>query len=286
MGLYDRDYAQENYQPQFRYAPQFRPTFPQLTPVVKWLLIINIVVYLAQILGAGDFLQSWFSVYPASLPLTLQLWRLVTYQFLHGHISHILFNMLGLFFLGPTLEHHWGSRKFLLFYLGCGIAAGLTYPVLLAMRILSPHPLAGVLPLIGASGAILGMLAACAIMFPHFIVFFIFFPIPIRIAALICILIAVATILGREANAGGEAAHLGGMAAGAIYVLSQSWRNKLGSRMRAGMWEKKIAARHTLQIELDRILQKVSDSGLHSLTFKEKRTLKKATKLERVKQKS
>jgi membrane associated rhomboid family serine protease len=285
VGLYDRDYTQANYQQQFRYSPQMRMGFPRLTPAVKWLLIINVGVYFVQILGGDSLLKSWFSVYPASLWLTLQFWRLITYQFLHGGLWHILFNMLGLFFLGPTLEQHWGSRKFLIFYLGCGAVGGLLYPLLLALRIISPHPVLGVLPLIGASGAILGMLAACAIMFPNFVVFILFFPVPIRVAAIICIFIAVAAILGSGANAGGEAAHLGGMAAGAIYVFSQSWRNKLGLKMRTGRWEKKMAAQRKLQIELDRILQKVHDSGLHSLTHREKRILKKATKAQQMRDK-
>jgi membrane associated rhomboid family serine protease len=285
MGLYDRDYTQENYQSQFRYSPQMRMGFPQLTPAVKWLLIINVAVYFVQIIGGDSLLQKWFSVYPASPWLTLQLWRLVTYQFLHGGLWHILLNMLGLFFLGPTLEHHWGSKKFLVFYLGCGVVGGLVYPVLLVLKIISPHPAFGVLPLIGASGAILGMLAACAILFPHFVVFIIFFPVPIRVAAILCILIAVAAILGRGTNAGGEAAHLGGMAAGAAYVFSQSWRGKLGLKMRTGRWERKMASQHKLQVELDSILQKVHDSGIHSLTYKEKRTLKKATKAQQMRDK-
>jgi len=284
MGLYDRDYTQDSYQSQSGYTPQMRIGFPLLTPVVKWLLIINAVVYFAQILGGDSLLNSWFAVYPASFWLTLQLWRLVTYQFLHGGIFHILFNMIVLYSLGSILERHWGSRKFLVFYLCCGMVGGLLYPILLALKIISPHAVRGVLPLIGASGAILGVLAACAIMFPNIVMIFYFFPLPIRVVAVILILIAIAGIATGE-NAGGEAAHLGGMAAGAAYALSQSWRNKLGLKMRTGMWERKMAARHKLQAELDRILQKVHDSGLHSLTRKEKRTLKKATKAERIKQK-
>jgi len=285
MGLYDRDYTQESYQPQFRSSPQMRLAFPHLTPAVKWLLIINVVVYFAQILGGDSLLRKWFSVYPASLGLTLQLWRLVTYQFLHGDTFHILVNMLGLFFLGPTLEQHWGSKKFLIFYLGCGVAGGLVYPALLVLKIIAPHPVWGVSPLIGASGAILGILAACAIMFPHFVVFIIFFPVPIRVAAIICILIAVATVFGRGPNPGGEAAHLGGMAAGAAYVLTQSWRNKFGLKWRTGRWERKMAAQRNLQEELDRILQKVHDSGIHSLTHGEKNVLKKATRAQQMRDK-
>ncbi len=285
MGLYDRDYTQADFQSQYRHTPQMRMHFPRITPVVKWLLIINVVVYFMQILGGNTLLTLWFSVYPASWLKTLQVWRLVSYQFLHGDMLHLLFNMLGLFFLGPTLERHWGSKKFLVFYLGCGIVGGLLYPALLAMRIILPHPMLGVLPLIGASGAILGMLAACAILFPHFVVFIIVFPVPIRVAAIICLFIATVIILGKGSNAGGEAAHLGGMAAGAIYVVSQSWRAKFKLKVRSGAWERKMAAQRNLQLELDRILQKVHKSGLHSLTPKEKRILKQATESERLRNK-
>lgn len=285
MGLYDRDYTQADFRSHYHSAPQMRMSFPKITPVVKWLLIINVVVYFMQILGGNTLLTLWFSVYPASWLKTLQVWRLVSYQFLHGDMLHILFNMLGLFFLGPTLERHWGSKKFLVFYLGCGIVGGLLYPALLAMRIISPHPMLGVLPLIGASGAILGMLAACAILFPHFVVFIIVFPVPIRVAAIICLFIATVIILGKGSNAGGEAAHLGGMAAGAIYVVSQSWRAKFKLKIRSGAGERKMAAQRNLQLEVDRILQKVHESGLHSLTPKEKRILKQATESERLRNK-
>ncbi len=279
MGLYDRDYTQENFRSQFGAAPRMRMTFPKLTPVVKRLLIINIAVYFVQILGGYGFLTTWFSVYPISLSTSLQLWRLITYQFLHGNMWHIIFNMIGLYFLGPTLERHWGSKKFLLFYLGCGVAGALFYILLAGVNFLS------VGPMIGASGAILGMLAACAILFPHFIVFIFFFPVPIRVAAIICIFIASVIILSRGSNAGGEAAHLGGMAAGAVYVFSQSWRTRLKLRIQAGQSKTKRAAHRSLQLELDRILAKVHDHGIHSLTSKEKKVLKQATKAQQMRNK-
>ncbi len=284
MGLYDRDYTQENYQSQYRHAPQMRLSFPRITPVVKWLLIINVAAYFVQIVGGNAILMLWCSVYPVGLK-TLQFWRLITYQFLHGSLFHILFNMIGLYFLGPTLERHWGSRKFLVFYLGCGIVGGLLYPLLLGIRIISPHPVAGVLPLIGASGAILGMLAACAILFPHFVVFIIVFPVPIRVAAVIFIFIASVAVLGKGANAGGEAAHLGGMFAGAIYVLSERWRQRLKMKVHQNVWQKKITEHRDLQVEVDRILKKVHDRGMHSLTYKEKKILRQATKAEQMRNK-
>jgi membrane associated rhomboid family serine protease len=288
MGLYDRDYTRANYRSQFHSAPQMRFGFPRITPVVKWLLIINVAVFFAglaffpdnipvQIGGRThlyDALEQWFSVFPRSLPPALQIWRLVTYQFLHGGTFHIFFNMLGLFFLGPTLERHWGSRRFLMFYLGCGMAGGLFYTLLVATRVLPA------LPMIGASGAVLGLLVACAILFPHFVVILLFFPVPIRIAALLLCGLYLANLLSRGANAGGDAAHLAGMAAGAAYVLSGPWREKMKRKLRSGSWEKKMAAQRDLRVEVDRILQKVHDQGIHSLSSKEKRILRKATEAE------
>ena len=283
MGLYDRDYTRENFQSQFRHAPQMRMTFPKLTPIVKQLLIINIAVFLVATIvrPLGVFIYQWFQLDPSTLARALQLWRLITYQFLHdpGSIMHILFNMLGLLFLGPTLERHWGSKKFLVFYLSCGAAGALFYLLLVAVNFLPA------VPMVGASGAILGMLAACAILFPQFIVFILFFPVPIRVAAIAFTLIYVVAVITRGANAGGDAAHLAGMAAGAAYVFSKGWRAKFRLRAQTGQWEKKIVDQRNLQAELDRILQKVHDSGIHSLTPKEKKILKKATESERMRNK-
>jgi len=279
MGLYDRDYTRADFDSRYRYAPQMRFGLPRITAVVKWLLIINISVFLAAIIISplGSFIYQWFSLEPASLPRALQFWRLITYQFLHDprDILHIFFNMLGLFFLGPTLERHWGSRKFLIFYLGCGVAGGLFYMLLVALKFLAAGPM------VGASGAILGLLAACALLFPHFVVFIFLFPVPIRVAAIGLTVMYFFFVVTRAENAGGHAAHLAGMAAGAGYVFLQPWREKIKLKIQAGAWERKMIAERKLQAELDRILQKVHDHGIHSLTSREKRTLKKATDAER-----
>jgi membrane associated rhomboid family serine protease len=280
MGLYDRDYTQEKNDSEPGYAPQMRLGFPSLTPVVKWLLGINVSVFLINFIfssqeGTGmTFLQTYFALIPATPMLTLQLWRLITYQFLHDGFYHILFNMIGLFFLGPSLERQWGSKKFLTFYLSCGVAGGLFYILLVTAGILLPAPM------VGASGAILGVLTACAILFPHFVVFIVIFPVPIRVAAVIFMGIAFYTVLSKGANAGGEACHFAGIAVGAIYVLSDSWRNALKLRFKASRWEKYIESERRLRIEVDRILKKVHDHGIQSLTSSEKSILKKATRLE------
>jgi len=275
MGLYDRDYTQERFR-QSGGMPPIRFGFGSVTPAVKWLLIINIGIFMAMALSPGFAvtLAYWFAVDATSLAKGLQFWRLISYQFLHGSVGHILLNMLGVFFLGPTLERNWGSRKFVTFYLGCGAAGGLFYLFLVGTGFL------GGSLMVGASGAVLGMLAACAILFPHFVVILILFPLPIRTAAIILTIMYLALVVSRGENAGGEASHLGGMAAGALYVLWQPWREKLKEKNRVVQWESDIARQRTLKMEVDRILRKVHESGIHSLTRQEKKTLEKATKAE------
>ncbi len=276
MGLYDRDYTRADFRSHYDSAPQMRMVFPSLTPVVKWLLIINTAVFVPSFMSKsllGPFFYTWFAVHPAS---PLQIWRLITYQFLHDFygFGHIFWNMLILYFFGTMLERFWGSRKFLTFYLVCGSMGGVFYPLL---------ALAGFLPaayLVGASGAIFGMLAAGAILFPRLRVLVMFVvPVPLAVLAIILALISAMNLFAGD-NAGGEAAHLAGMATGVVYIVSESWRAKLKLKIRSGAWERKMTAHRKLELELDRILQKVHESGLHSLTQKEKKILKQATEAE------
>ena len=127
------------------------------------------------------------------------------------------------------------------------------------------------------------MLAACAILFPQFVVFFFFFPVPIRIAAVILTFIYVVSIFTGAANAGGDAAHLAGMAVGAGYVyLWPRWKNRYKVVSHTDDWEKRFKAYSELQKEVDRILEKVNRHGVSSLTRKEKKILAEATKLEQM----
>jgi membrane associated rhomboid family serine protease len=283
MGLYDRDYTQENYQSQYHSAPHMRIQFPHITPVVKWLLIINIAAFLlGYLFRLEGFLFEWFAVWPINTKTTLQIWRYITYQFLHAGLGHIFFNMLVLYFFGTMLEKLWGSRKFLIFYLICGSTGGIFYPVLAHIGWL------GVAKLVGASGSILGMLAAAAILFPRMIVY-VFGVIPMRMSILAIIIgvISLLSILRPDVspNAGGEAAHLGGMCAGAVYILSEKWRSRVKMKIHNNIWQKRITGHRDLQLEVDRILKKVHDKGMHSLTYQEKKILKQATKAEQMRNK-
>jgi len=283
MGIYDRDYSQEKFRNRYSSGPPMRFRFAPLTPMVKRLLTINIAIFFAGLLikPLGIFLYKWFAINAGTLSTAIQPWRLITYQFLHDpdDLLHIIFNMLGLFFLGPTLERNWGSRKFLIFYLSCGAAGGLFYLLLVAVNVLPG------LPMVGASGAILGMLAACAILFPQFVVFFFLFPLPIRLAAIIFTLLYIANILMGGPNAGGDAAHLAGMAAGAVYVWYKPWREKIKLKTATGQWQRKVAKHRNLQAEVDRILDKVQKQGITSLTRKERDILEEATRQEQMRNK-
>ncbi|OHB58357.1 MAG: hypothetical protein A2Y07_08275 [Planctomycetes bacterium GWF2_50_10] len=285
MSFYDRDYAEG------RGVSSFRPSgmgLGNLTPVVKYLLIINLAVHILSGIAAmanvpfvAYIIHGWLplEVNPQSPLASLQLWRFVTYQFVHADIWHILFNMLGLFFLGPTLERHWGSRQFLFFYLFCGVMGGVAYTLLSFLKILAPGSL------IGASGAILGLLAACAIKFPHFVVIFIVFPVPIRLAAIILIVIYVVNIVRAGDNAGGDSAHLAGMATGAAYVWLGPAFERIMLRRKSSAWQRKLDRQKNLQKEVDRILDKVHRQGIQSLTRSEKHTLEQATRLEQIRNK-
>jgi len=282
MGLYDRDYTQSDYDPGHGYRPPTRMMFPRISPVVKWLLIINVGVFVltVAIRPLDNFALDWLSVYPATIGTSLQVWRVITYQFLHdtSGFGHVFFNMVVLYFFGILLERSWGSKKFLGFYLICGAMGGVLYPFLAHIGWLTKGPL------IGASGAVLGIIAACAVLTPNMRVYvFGIFPMRLVILALIVAGIAVITLLKPDqfGNAGGEAAHLAGMATGAVYVFSESWRARLKSRMRHRFGERRVAAERDMQEDVDDILDKVHRQGIHSLTRREKRILKQATDAER-----
>ena len=252
---------------------------PPVTPVVKYFLIINVAVFIPSFLfpKLRFFLETWFSIYPVNLGVSLQFWRFVTYQFMHGGIMHILFNMLVLYFFGPLFEKHWGSKKFTIFYLACGAIGGIAYPVLVGLGVL---PIKGglIIPLVGASGSIYALLAAGAVLFPKMRVYF-FGIVPLSLLALVIIAAAISTLLLLTGeNAGGEAAHLAGMAAGAGYVLCGPWLEKRRANAKRGVWESKIVRQQMFQAEVDRILDKVHSNGINSLTRKEKKILQEASR--------
>ena len=278
MGIYDRDYSQSDYRPAGQ--SQVRFTMPTISPVVKWLLVINILVYVVHAISYGSDpdaaspIEQWFSVFPYNLLAAVEVWRWVTYQFLHATPGHLLFNMFVLFQFGPLIERELGSRRFLVFYLCAGAAGGVLYTLLALAHVLE------VGFLVGASGAILGLLGAGAVLYPNLrVLFMMIVPMSLRLLAIICVAFSVVMILAGQ-NAGGEVAHLAGLAVGVGYILLGPRLNVARDGLSRGRWRRKQAQAQTLRHEVDRILAKVHDSGLGSLTRKERRTLQQATRLE------
>ena len=286
MGLDDRPYWRERQQSGDHYGAGgggFRTVtggLPKPPPVVKWLLLANIAAFVLQ---AFSGVQEWFAAVPAAW---WQIWRYLTFQFLHADPIHLGFNMLGLYFLGMILEQAWGGRRFLVFYLGCGAFAGLCHVVIT----LAFQPWGATVRLIGASGGVYAIVLACAILFPHIKLVLLFFLVPIRFAALLFIGFAAYSVLsgiahGHQGGGVAHAAHLGGAVAAAFYiwVLPRLTRATADARTKRqeGAWRRKLERQAAERAEVDRILDKVRDHGINSLTAKEKSTLQDATRRQR-----
>jgi len=287
MGLHDRPYMRDDAAPMGGGGLMRGMVggFPKPSKAVKWLLIINLGAFVLQLvleLGPGIHISDWFGATAGGF---WQLWRYVTFQFLHDTTSlwHIGLNMLGLYMFGTPLEQLWGSRRFLWFYLSCGVVAGLVY-VIVGLILSNPRWM----PLIGASGGVYGILLACAVLFPHFRIIFLFFPVPIRLGAVVIfggMILYLLSSLRAGVYSGGfwsQVDHLGGagMAALWIWVIPRFGGIAQGAVRRAnrGVWERKMRQRRDEQAEIDRVLDKIRTEGLASLTRKEKRTLRDATR--------
>lgn len=286
MSWQDREYAQNDYSRGPGRISTGGFVWPKPSSVVKRLLIANILVFVCyNILKVKQFLE-WGAL-STNLIFQGQLWRLISYQYLHAGGWHIFMNMLGLYFLGSILERRWGGRKFFLLYTLFGIVGGVFFILLTA---------AGVLPwgtyLIGASGSVLGLVGACAVAAPQITVIFFIFPLPIRTAAIILGVMAVLNIL--NTGDGGEACHLGGLAFGALWAwlegrgvikltgrpngtIGPSGRKWVHTKIRKGAWDKKMKRQQMQQGEIDRILKKIHDKGLSSLSRSEKKILQNAS---------
>ncbi len=191
-----------------------------LPPVTRNLLIANAVVFLLQQVS-GQLMLLHFALWPLDSGL-FGVWQIVTSAFMHGSITHILFNMLALYMFGGTIERTFGARNFTVYYFVCAIVASLLQ---LAVLWFFPPPQYG--PTLGASGAIFGLLLAFGMLYPHEKVMLIFLPIPMP-AWLFVILYAGAELtMGVTGIEPGVAhfAHLGGMLGG--LVLIQYWRGRL-----------------------------------------------------------
>ncbi len=294
----------------------YRPMrgFSVFPPVIKNLLIINVAVFFLQMLASnlmvggrplGLVLNMWFALNPIGDGYNFQIWQLITYQFMHAGFSHIFFNMFILWMFGMEVENIWGSKRFLYFYLICGIAAGL------AQLFISPLFSSPAIT-IGASGAIFGVMIAFGMLFPDRYIF-LYFLIPIKAKYLIGFLFVLELFwIGDAGSNVAHLAHLGGAIAGFLFIMldknidvplkhmlniSSGYRsgNKFQNpfsglsdkfkRSSSGVEDanyydinQKKEGEEITQAEIDKILDKISQSGYQNLTEHEKKVLFEASK--------
>ena len=185
-----------------------------LPPGIKALLIANCAVFLLQFFARGhlDGFLGYFELYPIAVVKLFFIWQLATYMFIHGGILHLVFNMLGLWWFGRELEELWGTRAFLRFYFLCGSLAGVC--VVLADYLFG-NP---AIPTIGASGAVYGILAASAVLWPDRELLF-YFLFPVKMKYFVMIVAAIAFFQSFGVNTGvSNIAHLSGLLFGYVLV--------------------------------------------------------------------
>jgi membrane associated rhomboid family serine protease len=274
MGLAEREYQRSGHGGGF---------MSRLTPVVKWLLISNVAVFFIDMFAGHPLLRiGTFAIQTALFEF--RFWQFATFQFLHGSVGHLLFNMIGLYFFGPWMERWWGSRKFIIFYLLCGAAGAVFFTLLTFLNILPDGLKSG---LIGASAGIYGIFIGVAVIAPDLRVALLFPPIELSMRQLAIALLVIATgaiVLSLGGNEGGEAGHLGGAVLGYFLVRYPNLMGRAaGSRPpRAPMpFESKLRPRSDVLKQrddaVDLILDKISREGFQSLTADEREVLRKAS---------
>lgn len=263
---------------------------PRVTPAVRGLIAASLIAFVVQLVSDMIAPGRLTAALGLSLPAVMrgQLWQLFTYPFLHGGLMHLLVNMLGLLMFGPDVERTTGTRRFLSFYMVCGVLGGVGWLLLSAGH-------ASVC--VGASGAIFGVLAAFAVLFPDRpVTLLLFFILPVTMTArTLAIVYGVVTFLslfGADGNIA-HAAHLAGGLAGFLYARRLArepagvwsdggeqpewWKLAPRPRRRANLRLIRTEDETPSEEEVDRILDKISATGLESLSKRERETLERAS---------
>jgi membrane associated rhomboid family serine protease len=270
------------------------PTFPKLTPSVGRIIAVTAVVQLllATVFTNQD-IGNALAMWPAGF--ASQPWGLVTYLFVHSGVIHLATNMLGLYLFGTAVENRMGSRSFLLYYLYCGVGAAL-FSLALSLVIQQP-------PMVGASGAIFGVMVAFAMFWPEVEIFVFPIPVPIKARTLVIALALIDLVFARLGTDNiAHEAHLGGMLAGYLFFRIQSYTRHRPTPAPRQQPERVVMVQQTatresephavqpirpaaprlasdpVAAELDRVLDKISATGIASLTVDEKRFLDEVSK--------
>ena len=255
-------------------------------PIISQLVLINLVVYLLHpFIGNAP---NGFALIPHQILTKGMIWELVTYMFLHGGLMHVLFNMFGLVIFGSELERRWGSRDFLKYYMFTGVGAGII--LVLTSYMFNGNPM---VPVIGASGAIFGILIAYGMNFPHRQIL-LWFVIPVSARTFVAIYAFMELAMTVESRGGGPIArfaHLGGMLVGYLYLKQETllWGAKRWIRRLQGTQNQPQGPRPQsddpeIQARIDAILDKISREGMGALSDEEKRLLRESAERARRRQ--
>ncbi|MDR1959703.1 MAG: rhomboid family intramembrane serine protease [Planctomycetaceae bacterium] len=283
MGLYDRDYFHESTQERcYRFR---RPRSLVLT-----IILVNLMIFVLNDLfriPVNEFLMLRADAFfhPTRWPTFL------TYGFAHANFSHIFGNMLVLFFLGMPVEQKYGQREFLLFYLATILFGGVIWELAQLREIFGAAEEAGISALLGASGGICGVVILMALNFPRVSVFLYgIIEMPMWCLGIMYVLLDVVGVLGLQKDANvAFMVHLAGAAFALIYFLTgmnfssffnglSSWTNKRNRPNYSVYRGDDASLSEKEQAEIDRILQKITEEGKESLTWPERRKLKKASR--------
>lgn len=303
------------------YGPSYRESgggMSQLPQMIKFLLISNLLVFVFQyflldgfVIGEypiNNLIMKFFALQPLTsltnpLDSSFFPWQLISYQFMHSGIFHIFFNMLALWMFGQELEYYWGSKKFIIYYLLCGIGAGIVQLFVADA------------PTIGASGSVFGLLLAFGFTFPNRLImmFPIFIPIPAKFAVIIFGVFELISGFSNTNSNVAHFAHLGGALTGYLLLRFASnlsiFKNRSGSTLDIGKskgysnvysepeiikpnWQKPnvsstttamkkfimVEGEEVTQSKIDALLDKINTTGYQSLTDKEKKLLKDLSK--------
>ena len=215
--------------------------FNRIPPVVKNLIILNVMMFLITLL-TGNFMYEKFSLFYFQSPL-FKPYQIITHMFMHGGFFHILFNMYTLFIFGSVLENVWGGKKFLLYYLVTGVGAAIIHSLVMyieassltqameAGNFLAQEKMFALMrtPTVGASGAIYGLLLAYGMLFPNSVMQLLFPPVALKAKYFVLIFGALELFLGLS-NTGSDIAHfahLGGMIFGYFLIIYWKKNNRM-----------------------------------------------------------
>jgi membrane associated rhomboid family serine protease len=282
-------YQQES----FRSA--FKRGFRRMPPVIRTIIAISVIVFIIQaVIGGiqaggrpiGQYIVDYFGFNPSIRTALTQPWRFVTYLFLHGGGFHLLFNMLWLWWMGRSVEESIGPRSFVVLFFGSGIGGAFFHIAFASLY--------GTSMVIGASGAVFGVMVAFAYLYPRTPIMLLFLP-PIEARFVVAGLIAFDVLFIGSGDNVARLVHLGGAGVGYLLIKAHYEGKDLSAVVRPieRLWQQSPKSKaskktknskmysvsdveiveETNQDELDQILEKISKSGYDGLTKEEKRKL-------------